>query len=209
MFTSSVYALNEDNDDTVYVIDEKSLTITGPLEMEIIWILSIATITKPLIGTSRLQKVEINTRIQIIQYHGKILYNYLKPDYFKDDTFLENFVNLYVESIQSAINQTTKNLTYLDLWRKYGLPLNLGDVSRELPIHVVKNIRQTKPLSENTSLPGGIRLGGTIKKRKQYKKRRTIKRKNNMNKKRITRKDKKIKNKYKRIKTNKKQIKNK
>jgi hypothetical protein len=96
-FTNSVYDLNDD-DDMVYVVNKKNFTITGPLEVEILWILSIAIFTRPNEGSSRMQNAELQKRLQTISSYGKILFDYLKPDYFNDDTYLNNFITLIINS---------------------------------------------------------------------------------------------------------------
>jgi hypothetical protein len=174
-FTNSVYELNDD-DDIVYVVNKTNFTITGPLEMEILWILSIAIFTRPLLGSSRMQQAELQKRLQIISNYGKILFSYLKPDYFNDDSYLSNFVTLYIESIKLIGNQGTRNTTYLELWKHNGLPLNLPGFSSELPDGIINEEQlQTTlmrvPFIDNRSLPGDIRIeGGSLKKRSKTRK---------------------------------------
>ena len=164
-FTKNVYFNVYDEEDSVYVVtvykNDKGRTgasVTGPLEMEIIWILSMTTMTRPLVGRSRAQQQEITERTQIVEFHGKLLYSYLKPDYFVDDAALGNFIQFYLQIINNNINNNM--VPYYSMWKNQGLML--PDFPPQIPIF----------------------SGGIINKRKtkKQKKVKTNKRKNKRNK---------------------------
>lgn len=127
-FTSNVYFnLNDDeNVDNAYIthtVDKINYVITGPLEMEIIWILSLLTLLRPLLGSKRTNSTENEKRMKTVRDHGKILYNYLKPEFFTDDNDLQNFQDFYVDNILLNIqnqNYKKENMVnipkYLDKW---------------------------------------------------------------------------------------------
>jgi len=159
-FTNNVYSNLYDEQESVYIVDTKNIKITGPLEMEIIWILSMATMTRPLVGRSRIQEKEIANRYKILELHSRLLYGYLKPDYFLDDTHLGNFTKLYMKTVNNNI--INNNIPYLQMWQEFGLPL--PDYPSQIPI-----------------LTGGIKNKTNKRKTKKQKKIKN-KRKNKRNK---------------------------
>ena len=172
-FTDSVYKLNDD-DDAVYVVDTKNFTITGPLEMEILWILSVAIIRRPIQNTreGRLKEAEISQRNSAITYYGKILYNYLKPDIFSDDTQSDAFAQKFSEGIHAINIPELKNATYSTQWSDFlpNFDIYASDFERkifssELPGLNGEEIKSkydstVAKLSNNVSLPGDEKLGG-------------------------------------------------
>ena len=169
-FTNSVYTLNDD-DDMTYVVNKDNLTITGPIEMEILWILSIVVFSNPFVSKSeRMQQAEMNKRIQTISHYGKILFDYLKPDYFTDDTYLEKFKYLYVKAIQLAFIEDGKTTSYISLWREVALPLPestfgySNHLQRFNPAQQLNNPTMVFQFNHNNSLPDGIKIRGGYKK---------------------------------------------
>jgi len=174
LFTSSVLELNENNDD-VYVLNKTQYTVVGPLELEILWIISIAIILRPNNGTARKKESELTNRIQQFRNYSKILFNYLKPDIFTDETYLINFENFFVNSVlnyfENKVNNTTIE-TYINIWSMSGL-LPITQHNYLYSFNITPN-QLNIGLTENTSIPKpNIKLGGkhnVIKQSKESKK---------------------------------------
>jgi hypothetical protein len=212
LFFDSVLFLNnvEEFEDSVYVVDSKNLTVTGPLEVEILWIISMAIMTRKYVTTPRNQEKEYQNRLNKIRYYGKILFNYLKNDYFNDDTYVNIFIQFYEVSILSFIDSKIHNKIfekYINIWNKYNLPISNSEIynlpldqNRSNIIQEYNNYINTIQLPVNVSLPDGLKLGG--KKTKQNNTSKTNKHIKTKTKKQL--KSNKMKKSKKSNKTNKK-----
>ena len=193
-FTNSVYDLN-DEEDSVYVIDNKNLTITGPLEMEIIWILSVATLKRKFTGTLRTYDLYLKNRNKTINYHGEILFKFMEG--IIPDERLSDFVETYTAGILLIDEPTKKYTSYVDLWANAGFSFNFSDIlSSYLPQPNPEYLSQlsNSNIVNNVSLPGDIKLGGSKKNLKMQQKRAKINKitKKIYNRRRKTRKIRKI-----------------
>ena len=202
-FTKNVYFNVYDEEDSVYVVtvykNDKGrigASVTGPLEMEIIWILSMTTMSRPLPenkrqteGLSREQQKEITARTQKVEFHGKLLYSYLKPEYFLDDSYLGIFIQFYLQIINNNINNNN-NVSYLTMWQNQGLPL--PNFPPQIPIlsgGVINTHSRIENTRGNVTLPlesppegGDLNRQRCKRKTKKQKKVKTNKRKNKRNK---------------------------
>ena len=155
-----------------YKYNTRSRELVGPLQYEILWILSTATLKREF-ETKRIRTIEIETalRMKVVKQYAEYLYDYFVDLGLKEwfDSFSSPnddcknwFIKTYKESIVDGVTSAIKKRTYKDVLGISDIPqFELSSIP-EIDNYVQNSMR----IASNESLPGKDKMGGKKKKNK-------------------------------------------